>query len=149
MRLRHPDTRTLVRRCTIASALLLFFAACEQEPPTPEAEPKPVAETELTVFAAASLRDAFTALAQEFKRAHPGVEITFNFAGTQELRTQLEHGASVDVFASADQRHMDELVHGGRVASSVVFAQNEPVIVVADEAAGRIRSLADLANAER
>ena len=91
-------------------------------------------EDRVVVFAAASLRDAFTALAPTFKKAHPGVEVTYNFAGTQELRTQLEHGAAVDVFASADQKHMGELVNALRAVNPIVFARNEPVVVVAREA---------------
>jgi molybdate transport system substrate-binding protein len=75
------------------------------------------------------------------------VEITFNFAGTQELRTQLEHGAAVDVFASADQRHMAELVHANRASAPVIFAHNEPVVIASMEAAPAIQSLADLPSA--
>ena len=101
-------------------------------------------DDELVIFAAASLREVFTSLGNDFERAHPGLEITFNFAGTQELRAQLEHGAVVDVFASADQRHMGELVRASRVASSVVFARNEPVVVVARESATTVRTFADL-----
>jgi molybdate transport system substrate-binding protein len=108
-----------------------------------------VKEDKLVVFAAASLRDAFTALGENFEREHPGVTVSFNFAGTQELRTQVEQGASADVFASADQKHMAELVRQKLVAGPVVFARNEPVVVVADESAARIKALADLPNAER
>ncbi|NUQ75204.1 MAG: molybdate ABC transporter substrate-binding protein [Polyangiaceae bacterium] len=106
-------------------------------------------EARLVVFAAASLRDVFTSIGDEFKRSHPGVELTYNFAGTQALRTQLEHGAAVDVFASADQRHMDELLGASRVTNPVVFARNEPVIVVSSEGKCSVRSLADLPNATR
>jgi molybdate transport system substrate-binding protein len=117
---------------------------------TPTPVPTPATpEHELVVFAAASLRDAFTTLGKDFERSAPGLEVTFNFAGTQELRTQLEHGAAVDVFASADTRHMDELVKAGRATASVVFTRNEPVLVVAKEAAAELRSLADLPKAER
>ena len=56
----------------------------------------------LTVFAAASLAEPFRAVADAYEADHPGVEVTFNFAGSQALRTQLEHGARADVFASAD-----------------------------------------------
>lgn len=101
------------------------------------------------VFAATSLRDAFTAMSEPFKAAHPGLEITFNFAGTQQLRTQLEQGAAVDVFASADQKHMSELLKAGRVTSPLSFARNEPVIIVAQEAAANIRGLSDLPAASR
>jgi molybdate transport system substrate-binding protein len=61
----------------------------------------------LTVFAAASLREAFGQLGEAFERTHPGVHVRFNFAGSQELRTQLENGAPADVFASADLKQFD------------------------------------------
>jgi molybdate transport system substrate-binding protein len=123
-------------------AALLFATGCGRRNDEPD-------EKQLVVFAAASLRDAFTALEVGTERAHPGVEVTFHFAGTQELRTQLEQGAAVDVLASADPRHMDALVQAGHAAAPVVFARNEPVIVVAREAASSIRSLADLPGAAR
>jgi len=135
----------------IISILILCVLGCSQTEPSPGAPPPiaPPEEKALVVFAATSLREVFSTLGQSFERSHPGVSITFNFAGTQELRTQLEHGAAVDVFASADTRHMDELRQGGRVTKSVVFTRNEPVIVVTKEAAAAIRGLADLPSAER
>src|SRR6516164_4296584 len=69
----------------------------------------------LTIFAAASLRDVFGALGTTFEREHPGVKAQFNFAGSQELRTQIEQGAPADVFASADPKHMDAARRAGLV----------------------------------
>jgi molybdate transport system substrate-binding protein len=133
-------------RLKIIAALLLSFVPFACGP----AEPRgPTSERELVVFAAASLRDVFTTLQGHFTRAHPGVELTFNFAGTQELRTQLEQGARADVFASADHLHMAELVAASLATSPVIFARNEPVMVVAKEAATTIRGLADLPTAPR
>ncbi len=134
----------LLRVMTLAPLLLLAVMGCKR--PEPDA---PVKEDRLVIFAAASLRDAFTAMGEEFKRTHPGVELTFNFGGTQELRTQLEHGAAVDVFASADQRHMDELVRASRVQGPAVFARNELVLIVSRESAATLRGLGDLPSAER
>jgi molybdate transport system substrate-binding protein len=125
---------------TFALWLVTLAAACQE----PNA-----GNEKLVIFAAASLRDVFTELGQRFERAHPTVEVTFNFAGSQELRRQLEHGANVDVFASADQRHMDELVRRTLVTDPVVFARNEPVLVVAHEAAARVRTFAELPAATR
>src|SRR5215469_16650434 len=71
--------------------------------------------TTLTVFAAASLRDVFGSLGATFERMHPGVKAEFNFAGSQELRTQIEQGAPADVFAAADTRHMDAAQKAGLV----------------------------------
>lgn len=124
---------------------LVCSAACQRDEPQPPA----VDERELVVFAAASLRAAFTSLGEDWKAAHPGLVLRFHFAGTQELRTQLEQGATADVFASADQRHMDELVKGGHVSAPALLARNEPVIVVAREATGRLRALSDLPRASR
>ncbi|MCC6527827.1 MAG: molybdate ABC transporter substrate-binding protein [Polyangiaceae bacterium] len=136
--------RRALQALVLCLAALSVPAGCERGQATPAPH-----EDGLVVFAAASLRDAFTAIGADFERAHPGVTVTFQFAGTQELRTQLEHGAAADVFASADQRHMDELVAASRASEPVVFARNEPVLVVALEAAGRIHGLADLPSAAR
>jgi molybdate transport system substrate-binding protein len=91
----------------------------------------------------------FKTLAEGFKQAHTGVKVTFNFAGTQELRTQVEQGAQADVFASADQKHMGALINGGFMMGPVVFARNEPVIVVAKENAAAVKGLADLPKLSR
>src|SRR5215831_15299570 len=97
--------------------------------PHPGDEPKP-SSTTLTVFAAASLRNVFGALGTTFEQEHPGVKVHFNFAGSQELRTQIENGAPADVFASADTRHMDLARSAGLVEPADFFATNTPVIVV-------------------
>src|ERR1041384_8608613 len=85
---------------------------------------------ELTVFAAASLRESFEDLAKTFEAKHPGVKVRLNLAGSQELRTQIENGARADVFASADQKHMDALVTAKLAAAPRVFAHNTPVVIV-------------------
>src|SRR5262245_58064403 len=103
----------------------------------------------LTVFAAASLRDAFGVLGATFEREHPGVKVQFNFAGSQELRTQIEHGAPADVFASADTRHMEAAQAVGLVEPPRLFATNAPVIVVPAANPGKVRALADLATVRR
>lgn len=102
----------------------------------------------VVVLAAASLREAFAAIAGDFERAHPGVEVATSFAGSQELRTQLEQGARADVIAAADARQLEPLRSAGLVAEGVVFARNELVIVV-PPGPSRVRDLASLAAAER
>jgi molybdate transport system substrate-binding protein len=100
----------------------------------------------LTVFAAASLTDAFAELGALFQREHPGITVRFNFAGSQQLAAQLEHGASADVFASADQRWMAQVQHLGLAAGQpVVFAHNRLVVVLPAENPARIERLEDLA----
>lgn len=103
----------------------------------------------LTVFAAASLRDVFGTLGATFERDHPGVQVRFSFAGSQELRTQLEHGAPADVFASADTRQMDAVRAEGLVGAPRLLATNAPVIIVPADNPAKVRALADLATVKR
>lgn len=141
---RRHGIQILNALCVIT--VLVTMGGCRHSKPEPNPTPR---EDKLVVFAAASLREAFGHEADEFKKSHPGVEVTFNFAGTQEIRTQLEQGAPADVFASADERHMKALQDAAKVESSTIFAQNEPVLVVSKEKATSIHSLAELPLAER
>ena len=83
------------------------------------------------VFAAASLAEAFGEMADAFERDHPGVTVDLNFAGSQRLRTQLEHGAGADVFASADHIQMDRLMASGLLLGQPApFTTNRLVVIV-------------------
>lgn len=96
-----------------------------------QAQTAPVAGT-LVVSAAASLTNAFAEIGQAFEKAHPGSHITFNFAASGPLLAQIQQGAPVDVFASADQETMDRADKGGLLAtgSRQNFAGNELVLIV-------------------
>jgi molybdate transport system substrate-binding protein len=102
----------------------------------------------LIVFAAASLNGAFKELGMQFEAIHPGIMVSFNFAGSQILRTQLEQGASADAVAFADQKNMDKLVAEQLVAPNDVqnFATNHLVIILPAGNPGDVRSIADLSN---
>jgi molybdate transport system substrate-binding protein len=65
--------------------------------------------TTLTVYAASSLTDAFTTIADDFEQAHDGVRVQLSFGGSSDLVAQLQQGAPADVFASADTANMDRL----------------------------------------
>ena len=79
----------------------------------------------LTVFAAASLTDSFTELAEDFEEANPGVEVRLSFDGSSGLVDQIAGGAPADVFASADEKNMDRAVGEGLVAGEPeLFATN-------------------------
>jgi molybdate transport system substrate-binding protein len=105
-----------------------------------------VNEKEITVFAAASLNEAFGAMAEGYELANPGEKITFNFAGSQQLVQQIAQGASVDVFASANMKQMNEALKSRRIdsASIKVFAYNRLVVVFPKENSAEIHSLRDL-----
>ncbi len=90
---------------------------------------------------------AFGDIGKAFEAAHPGVTVTFNFAGSQALRTQIEQGASADVFASADRKNMDTMVGEHLIAGGKYqdFASNLLVVILPPKNPANIRSLQDLA----
>lgn len=100
----------------------------------------------LTVFAAASLTDSFTALRHAFQQQHPDISAQFSFAGTPSLVRQIEQGAQADVFASADTTNMDRLQSDGFTSGTPkVFARNQLEIAVAPGNPKGIHELRDLA----
>ncbi len=102
--------------------------------------------TTLTVFAASSLTDAFQEIATGFTSAHADVEVAFNFGASSTLATQLLEGAPADVFASANNKQMDVVREGKRIAGvPLTFAQNRLVLAVPADNPARIASLRDLA----
>lgn len=104
---------------------------------------------ELSVFAASSLTEVFRDLESHFEHTHPGVDVKLTFAGSQVLRLQIEQGATADVFASANQSHLQALVDSGYVTDSKVFAHNELVVVVPRSNPAGIESFDELDNASR
>lgn len=117
--------------------------------PTPTPRPTPTVEPvsgEVVVFAAASLTDAFEEIAQQFQARHPGATVTFNFAGSSALRTQLAQGAKADVFASADEKNMRGAQEDGTIVGEPqVFVRNIPVVVVPAGNPAGIAEFKDLA----
>ncbi|MBK8025570.1 MAG: molybdate ABC transporter substrate-binding protein [Chloroflexi bacterium] len=101
----------------------------------------------LTVFAAASLTNAFEEIGTAFEAANPGVDVIFSFASSSDLAAQLVEGAPADVFASANNSQMTVARDGDRIAGSPgPFVKNRLVLILpADNPAG-IATLRDLAN---
>lgn len=99
----------------------------------------------VSVFAAASLTESFTTLGKQFEAAHPGTTVTFSFAGSSTLATQINQGAPADVFASAAPKNMATVIDAGNGAGSpVTFVKNQLVIVVGKGNPKGIAGLADL-----
>jgi molybdate transport system substrate-binding protein len=89
----------------------------------------------LTVFAAASLTEVFEELAPD---------VRFNFAGSDELATQIREGAPADVYAAASPRYPDELFAEELVEEPQVFATNRLVLVVPSDNPAEVESVEDL-----
>ncbi|MGV8964711.1 MAG: molybdate ABC transporter substrate-binding protein [Cellulomonas sp.] len=101
---------------------------------------------EITVFAAASLTQAFTTLGTRFEQANPSATITLNFGPSSSLATQITEGAPADVFASASVTTMDTVVAADAAGTPATFARNVMEIAVPPDNPANITSLADLAN---
>jgi molybdate transport system substrate-binding protein len=101
---------------------------------------------EIKVFAAASLTAAFTRIGERFTAANGGAKVSFNFAGSQALATQIQQSAPADVFASADVPNMDKV--RDLVGTPRNFASNRLQIVVEKGNPRNIRGLDDLADAD-
>lgn len=86
---------------------------------------------DITVSAAASLTNAFTEMKDAFEKKHPGTKVTTNFAASNPLLRQIEEGAPVDVFASADQATMNKAGEKSLVDANtrVNFALNDLVLI--------------------
>lgn len=90
----------------------------------------PAMAKDLLVSAAASLANAFTEMKEPFEKTHPGTTLVLNFASSGALLKQMEQGAPVDVFASADQATMDKAGKLMDTATRVNFAGNALVLIV-------------------
>jgi molybdate transport system substrate-binding protein len=149
-------TNRPLRRLAAALVLpLAFVVACSSSskstaPPTTAAAATsttaaPKFTGSLTVFAAASLTGAFNKAKPTLESQNPGFSLTYNFAGSNTLVTQIQQGAPADVFASADEPNMNKLVSAGLVETPVVFVKNKLEIAVAPGNPKQITSLQDLA----
>jgi molybdate transport system substrate-binding protein len=123
----------------LAALVIVLAAACGSTSSSSSA-----ASAKITVFAAASLTDAFTKLGSDYTAAHPGVTVTFNFAGSQDLVAQLQQGAPADVLATADTKSMDQVAT--LVGAPQVCARNQLEIALPPGNPEHIKSLKDLAD---
>ncbi|MFJ6985988.1 MULTISPECIES: molybdate ABC transporter substrate-binding protein [unclassified Streptomyces] len=99
----------------------------------------------VTVFAAASLKESFTALGADFEKAHPGTKVTFSFGGSDSLAASITGGAPADVFASASPKTMKIVTDAGDAEGTpATFVRNELEIATLPGNPDKIASLKDL-----
>jgi molybdate transport system substrate-binding protein len=124
--------------CALVLACLLLVGLVPAAPAHAE---------ELVVSAAASLTNAFDALKTSFEKAHPGIRMIPNYGASGALLKQMESGAPVDVFASADQKTMDEAAAKGLLNAGTRrnFVRNSVVLVVPVDSRLAVKSEKDLA----
>jgi molybdate transport system substrate-binding protein len=110
--------------------------------------PNATATETITVSAAASLTEAFTNISKQFENENPGTNVSLNFGSSGTLRTQIEGGAPVDVFASADERQMNILTDKSLIVNSTRkdFVHNSLVLIVPSSSTLNITNITDLTN---
>jgi len=141
------------RTVATLSALALIVAGCSSSKSAPAGGASgalstgPPLQGSITVFAAASLTEAFTSLGAAFERVHRGTHITFNFGASSALALQINQGAAADVFASASAKNMQQVTSAGGAGSSTNFVKNVMEIAVPPANPAHIASVADLARA--
>ena len=123
---------------TLAAALCLSLTACGKGPKEEAVE--------LHVFAAASLTESMTAIAESYQSVAPNVTIVCNFDSSGTLKTQIEEGAACDLFLSAAQKQMNELGEGGYLEEDtrVDLLENQVVLAVPQGNPAGVASFEDI-----
>lgn len=131
----------------VAAAGLALLAGCGSGATSGAgAGGSPAAPRTLTVFAAASLNETFTALGKQFELDNPGVTVKFNFSGSSDLAQQIVNGAPADLFAAASDSTMKTVTDAGLTAAAPrIFATNVLQIATVPGNPKGIATFADLA----
>jgi molybdate transport system substrate-binding protein len=139
-------------RVALAAAAALTVPACggqQTSAPPASATPSNAVAGQITVFAAASLTDAFGEIGKAFEQANPGTTVQFNFVGSSTLAQQINQGAPADVFASANQAQMDVVAKAGSTTGTpTVFTSNTLQIVVPPGNPAGVQGLQDFGKQE-
>jgi len=136
--------RSRFRLAAVLTVAALVLAACGGGDDDSGGGSASGSSNEIKVFAAASLTAAFTKLGERYSSANGGTKVTFNFAGSQALATQIQQAAPADVFASADIPSMDKVKD--LVGTPQNFASNLLAIVVEKGNPKGVKGLDDLAS---
>lgn len=148
-------TRRMMQVTGVGAAALLALSACSSSDDDSSkgsgsdasASSSPKLSGEVTVFAAASLKESFETLGKEFEQAHPGTKITFSFGGSDALAASITGGAPADVFASASPKTMKIVTDAGDNATDpATFVRNQLEIATLPGNPDKVASLKDLTN---
>ena len=103
--------KTAFSKMTVCSLILTALFGCGQASQTANGaqDTQSAQTTELTVFAAASMTETLNRIAEDYKTVEPNVSLTFNFASSGDLLSQIKEGADCDVFISAAPKQMNAL----------------------------------------
>ncbi|WP_020137113.1 molybdate ABC transporter substrate-binding protein [Streptomyces sp. 351MFTsu5.1] len=145
-------SRRPVQAAALGAAALLALSACSGSDDSSSAKSgsaQPGSGTkisgDITVFAAASLKESFTTLGKDFEKAHPGTKVTFSFGGSDSLAASITGGAPADVFASASPKTMKVVTDAeDNAGAPATFVRNQLEIATLPGNPDQVASLKDL-----
>ncbi|MFF4276590.1 molybdate ABC transporter substrate-binding protein [Streptomyces sp. NPDC001536] len=145
-------TRRTLQLAGAGAAALLALTACSSSDPDSDSAGSDTSASgsaklsgTVNVFAAASLKESFTTLGEEFEKAHPGTKVTFNFGGSDTLAASITGGAGADVFAAASPKTMKIVTDAGDATGTpATFVRNQLEIATLPGNPDKIASLKDL-----
>ncbi|MGW7297473.1 molybdate ABC transporter substrate-binding protein [Streptomyces sp. NPDC054829] len=150
-------TRRILQMAGVSTAALLALTSCASDndssasgsDSSPTASGSDELSGEVIVFAAASLKESFTTLGEEFEKEHPGTKVTFSFGGSDALAASITGGAPADVFASASPKTMKIVTDAGDSSGApTTFVRNQLEIATLPGNPDKIASLKDLTNSD-
>ncbi|MEU5610245.1 molybdate ABC transporter substrate-binding protein [Streptomyces sparsogenes] len=145
-------TRRTLRMTGAGAAVLLAVSACSssgsdtsKDSSTRGSSSSDKLSGEVTVFAAASLKESFTTLRERFEKEHPDTKVTFSFGGSDSLAASITGGAPADVFAAASPKTMKIVTdNGDAVGTPATFVRNQLEIATLPGNPDKVSSLKDL-----
>ncbi|WP_430377612.1 molybdate ABC transporter substrate-binding protein [Streptomyces sp. B1-3] len=145
-------SRRSVQVAALGAAALLALSACSSSDDSSSAKSGASqsgsgtkVSGDITVFAAASLKESFTTLGKDFEKAHPGTKVTFSFGGSDSLAASITGGAPADVFASASPKTMKVVTDAKDNADApATFVRNQLEIATLPGNPDKVTSLKDL-----
>ncbi|MGW3117016.1 molybdate ABC transporter substrate-binding protein [Streptomyces sp. NPDC001107] len=149
-------SRRMLQVTGVSAAALLALSACSSSDSdsnstksdssaSASSSSSPKLSGDVTVFAAASLKESFTTLGKEFEKEHPGTKVTFSFGGSDTLAAQINGGAPADVFAAASAKTMKIVTDkGDATGTPATFVRNQLEIATLPGNPDKVSSLKDL-----
>lgn len=133
-----PNTSWILAALLVCVLLTVGMAGCIGTPST-------TPQTEINVFAAASLTGVMTELGTKFTKENPNIKVNFNFAGSQTLKTQILEGADADMFISANTKQFTPIIDAGLITGKKILLKNKLAIAVPKANNAGITDLAGMA----